>query len=111
VVAVLTGPWSTSLLWALHRDGPLHFGALRRALHGISAKVLTARLRRLEREGVVERVPAARRAAPVHYRLSPRGRALRRVLDDLDRVAKRWEREEEIASEQTRAPLRNAAMR
>ena len=111
VVAVLAGPWSTSLLWALHRDGPLHFGALRRSLHGISAKVLTARLRRLEREGVVERVPGVGRAAPVHYRLSPRGRALRKVLDDLDRVAKRWEREEETRGAAALATLRATAVR
>jgi DNA-binding HxlR family transcriptional regulator len=111
VVAVLAGPWSTSLLWALHRDGPLHFGALRRSLHGISAKVLTERLRRLERAGVVERVPGAGRAAPVHYRLSPRGRALRKVLDDLDRVAKRWEREESARGVEAPATVRAAMVR
>lgn len=97
VVKVLAGPWTTAILWALHREESLHFGALRRSLHGVSAKVLTERLRRLEREGIVERAVGAGRAARVHYRLSPRGRALRRVLDDLDRVAQRWEREERAA--------------
>lgn len=94
VVRILAGPWTTYLLWTLHREGPLHFGALRRSVHGISAKVLTARLRRLEREGLIEREAIPGKPATVRYRLSPRGRGLRRALDALDRVAERWEVED-----------------
>lgn len=95
---ILAGPWTSSILWALHRDGALHFNALRRSLHGISAKVLTQRLRKLEREGLVERTEVPGRRLLVTYRLSRRGRSLRPVLDAMDRVALRWQLEEETAT-------------
>jgi DNA-binding HxlR family transcriptional regulator len=90
VVQLLAGPWTTYILWTLHQEKELHFGALRRSLHGISAKVLTQRLRRLEREGLVERTPLESSTRVVLYRLSRRGRELRRALDALDAVGRRW---------------------
>lgn len=94
VVRLLAGPWTSMILWQLHKNGAMHFGALRRSLHGVSAKVLTQRLRKLEREGLIERTPQPGRRPLVTYQLSQRGRSLRRVLDALDRVALRWQDEE-----------------
>lgn len=61
-------------------DGPARFGELRARLPQISAKVLTERLRALERRGVVTRT--ARPSAPptVEYELTPSGRRLESVL-------------------------------
>jgi len=46
--------WSALAIGAL-AEGPLRFGALQRRLQGISPKVLTATLRRLEDHGLVHR--------------------------------------------------------
>lgn len=90
IVQILAGPWTAHLLRLLQRERTLHFAALRRGTPGISAKVLTQRLRRLEREGLIERRVLGKPRQLVCYRLTARGRSLRRVLDALDRVAASW---------------------
>lgn len=50
----LAGAWTPQILWAL-RDRPKRFGQLRRELDGISAKVLTTRLRELEERDLITR--------------------------------------------------------
>jgi len=52
---ILMGPWTMYLLWTLRQNGPTRFGAIKRKLEGISSKVLTERLRLLEREGLIYR--------------------------------------------------------
>ncbi|MBI0295299.1 helix-turn-helix transcriptional regulator [Streptomyces sp. PRKS01-29] len=69
---LLANKWSALAIGALE-DGPLRFGALQRRLQGISPKVLTQTLRRLEDAGLVERTVYP--AVPLHveYELSPLG--------------------------------------
>lgn len=55
LLRLLMGSWTTYILWHLRQDGPLRFGALRRAIPGISSKILTQRLRMLEEHGIVYR--------------------------------------------------------
>lgn len=51
-IRVISGKWKTRILWLL-REREHHFGELRRALPGVSAKVLTDHLRALEADGIV----------------------------------------------------------
>lgn len=79
----LTGLWKTPILLVLF-DGPKRFADLERELAPISAKVLTQRLKELERAGFVVRLELV--SAPpkvVEYRLAPLGDALRPALDAL----------------------------
>jgi DNA-binding HxlR family transcriptional regulator len=50
----LAGAWTPQILWAL-REKPKRFGELRRELKGVSAKVLTTRLRELEERDLITR--------------------------------------------------------
>jgi DNA-binding HxlR family transcriptional regulator len=70
---VLADKWSALLLGAME-DGPQRFGALKTCLQGISPKVLTAALRRLETNGLVTRTVYP--AVPLHveYELTKLGR-------------------------------------
>jgi DNA-binding HxlR family transcriptional regulator len=61
--------------------GPRRFSDLRRSLTAITPKWLSARLRALEADGVVER--EATGAREVWYRLTPKGQALEPVFDAL----------------------------
>ncbi len=61
--------------------GPRRFSELRRSLTAITPKWLSARLRALEGDGVVEREAASQRE--VWYRLTPKGHALAPVIDAL----------------------------
>jgi DNA-binding HxlR family transcriptional regulator len=67
--------WSMMVLAVLD-DGPARFNAIRRRLEGVTQKALTQSLRRLERNGVVEREVISLSPVAVHYQITPLGRSL-----------------------------------
>ncbi|HEX6335959.1 MAG TPA: helix-turn-helix domain-containing protein [Jiangellaceae bacterium] len=64
--------------------GPLGFAAVERGLPGISRSVLAARLRRLQRDGII------RKQADGRYHLTEAGEALRPVVQSLGDWVARW---------------------
>ena len=101
LLRLLMGPWTTYILWVLSTKGPTRFGALKREVAGISAKVLTQRLRMLERAGVVYRRYEPTIPPQVTYGLTERGQELRQVLDALNHIARRWHEADEAALSKT----------
>jgi DNA-binding HxlR family transcriptional regulator len=77
---VLAGAWTPQVLWYLH-DGPRRFGELKRAIPGVSAKVLTTRLRELEERGVLARRVLPTSPPSIEYRLTDLGAGLEPVLE------------------------------
>ena len=55
ILRMLMGRWTTYIVWVLCADGPTRFGELKRRVAGISAKMLTERLRTLEGAGLIKR--------------------------------------------------------
>jgi DNA-binding HxlR family transcriptional regulator len=91
LLRLLMGPWTTYILWVLRTTNePVRFGELKRRVPGISAKVLTERLRLLESAQVIERRHLATIPPQVSYALAQRGKELNEVLDRLNEVALRW---------------------
>ena len=72
--------WSLDVLNELC-ERPLRFSGLRRAIPAVTQKSLTATLRRLERNGIVERVVLGTRPVAVEYRITPLGKTLRPPVD------------------------------
>ncbi len=97
LLRLLMGPWTTYIIWVLCTNGPTRFGELKRKVPGVSAKVLTERLRMLDEAGVVYRDYAATIPPKVTYGLTPRGAELKAALDDLNGVAQRWQGEDTAA--------------
>jgi len=97
VLRLLMGPWTSYILWVLRNDGPTRFGALKRRVRGVSAKMLTERLRALEQAGVVARDYEPTIPPKVTYRLTPRGEELRPVLEALNALALKWAAEDSAA--------------
>ncbi|MDQ6794466.1 MAG: helix-turn-helix transcriptional regulator [Chloroflexota bacterium] len=71
--------WSLLLVEAM-LDGSQRFGALRETLPGIAPNILTDRLRRLEREGIVHARPYQARPPRMEYALTADGRDLASAL-------------------------------
>ncbi|GAA0481002.1 cinnamoyl ester hydrolase [Paractinoplanes deccanensis] len=69
---LLANKWSALALGALE-DGPRRFGALRDRLDGVSPKVLTATLRRLEEQGLIDRTVYPSVPLHVEYSLTALG--------------------------------------
>jgi len=108
LLRLLMGPWTTYILWVLRSNGPTRFGELKRRVSGVSAKVLSERLRMLVEAGVVHRQFEATIPPQVTYSLTVRGQELREVLDRLNDVAVRWQVADKAAAAAT-APLEHGA--
>ncbi|HXU73043.1 MAG TPA: helix-turn-helix domain-containing protein [Polyangia bacterium] len=67
--------WSIYTI-AMLRDGPQRFSQLKRAIAGISQRMLTLTLRSLERDGLVTRTVHPTVPPSVEYALTPLGRTL-----------------------------------
>jgi len=87
---VLGCKWTLGILRELE-GGARRPSELRRALAGISDKVLTERLRKLERFGLVRREERGTVPPHVTYELSRRGKQLRPILASLRKLSERWE--------------------
>lgn len=73
--------WMSHVVFTLARHGSLRFGALRRHLPpGVSARVLSARLKALEAAGYVERRDLSERVLHVEYSLTASGRTIDAAL-------------------------------
>jgi DNA-binding HxlR family transcriptional regulator len=76
--------WSV-LIVQLLADGPKRFSDLRRAIEGISQRMLTLTLKGLERDGLVTRTVYPTIPLRVEYELTDLGRTLRKPIQALAR--------------------------
>ena len=88
VLARATGKWQFLILLSLD-DGPLRFGALKRAVGDVTQRVLTENLRSMERDGYLSRTVDAGPPLAVTYELTPLGQELAGLLNPLARWAAR----------------------
>ncbi|WP_280723439.1 helix-turn-helix domain-containing protein [Kitasatospora sp. MAA4] len=76
VVDIVFSRWTTPILWTLNAQGRLRFVELQRHIATITPKVLTQRLRQLERDGLVIRTYHPEVPPRVEYEISELGRSL-----------------------------------
>lgn len=108
--------WSV-LIVGLLQQGPLRFSELKRAIEGISQRMLTLTLRGLERDGLVTRTVFPSIPPRVDYALTPLGETLLEPVlalaawagehrEDIQAARDRFDRKERRA--QSAAPARRA---
>lgn len=77
---VVSGKWKGLVLWELHSHGVRRFAELRRALPGVSEKMLTQHLREMEADDLIHRMVYAEVPPKVEYSLKDAGRSLNQAL-------------------------------
>jgi DNA-binding HxlR family transcriptional regulator len=87
-IETIADKWSVVVLYGLSR-GPRRHSELVELIGGISKKMLTQTLRRLERRGLVSRRAYAEVPPRVEYELTPLGRTLIEPIGALTRWAER----------------------
>ena len=102
----ITDKW-TVLLLGLLADGPQRFNALLRQVSGLSQKVLSHTLKRLERDGLVRREAFATVPVTVEYSITPLGAELSGSLKAL--IAWAESNIESVLSAQARYDAEKAA--
>ena len=81
--------WSGSIVREM-LDGPRRFTELRGAIPDISDRMLCARLKGLEQEGLVERRVYAETPVRVEYQLTDKGRGLEKVFAAIGEWGEAW---------------------
>ncbi len=72
-------------------DGPARFTHIQERVDGLSARLLSERLRELETAGIMERRP--RPDGAVEYHLTQKGLALARVVAEIEAWVAGWDRD------------------
>jgi DNA-binding HxlR family transcriptional regulator len=89
-IEALTGKWKTLIVWQLTLHGSVRYGSLKRAIPGITHKMLAQSLRQLEADGLVERRVFDVVPPHVEYKLSADGRRLEPVMRALEQFGARY---------------------
>ena len=76
---VISGKWKPLILYFL-RQGPTRYGELRKAVRGVSDKMLIQHLKEMESDGVVSRTDHHEVPPRVDYNLTPLGHSLSEAL-------------------------------
>ena len=101
VLARIAGKWTALVIHAL-AGGTMRTCELKRAVSGISQKMLTQTLRSLEEDGLVQRKVYPVIPPMVEYSLTPLGRTLRDPLEAVCRWSERHAADLEAAGSRKR---------
>lgn len=82
VLDCIADKWAALVVGLLYR-GTRRFGEMRKAIEGVSQKMLTQTLRSLERDGIVSRRVYATVPPKVEYSLTPLGHSLAGIVEQL----------------------------
>ncbi len=90
LLRIIAGQWTTYILWVIGSNKAIQFNELKRQIIGISAKMLTVRLKALEEEEIINRKVTSNNPPQVFYNLTKKGEDLIGAFEYLDKVAKKW---------------------
>lgn len=79
-MSVIGGRWAPAIIWYLSQE-PRRFSELKDDIQGVSAKVLTTRLKKLEADGVINREVMPTSPPSVEYSLTALGLELKPAIE------------------------------
>ena len=80
---LIAGKWKPLIIFFLLQQGPIRYGELKRAVRGVSDKMLIQQLKELEADDVVKRTDYQKVPPRVDYALTPLGCSLAEALEPL----------------------------
>ena len=87
-LGIIGGAWTPDIIWYLSQH-PRRFSELKDDIQGISAKMLTTRLKKLEANGIVYRKVMPTSPPTVEYGLSKLGQELKPAIEAIVAVGHR----------------------
>ncbi len=82
-IRMVNGKWKMHILFWLWKKGTLRYGELKRALGPVTHKMLSAQLKELERDGLIDRHEYPQVPPKVEYSMTARGLTLMPLLQSL----------------------------
>ena len=86
---LIGGKWSLPIVYVLMKETK-RFKELERSIDGINTRMLVKELKQLEESGIVSREVFAEVPPRVEYSLTPKGRALKNVLVEMQSWGKEF---------------------
>lgn len=80
--------WTGAIVYVLLENGPMRFSEVAQAIPELSDRLLSERMKELEREGIVRRTVCEGTPVKVEYALTEKGRALQPAVQELQRWAR-----------------------
>ena len=77
--SIIGGRWKANIIWKLF-PGKMRYSELRKAIPGVSERILVAQLRELEKDQLVRRIVYAEVPPRVEYELTALGHSLRPMM-------------------------------
>jgi DNA-binding HxlR family transcriptional regulator len=97
-ISIISKRWTGLIIRAL-LSGTCRFNGISSYVPGLSDRLLSERLKELEAEGVVERRVYPETPVRIEYVLTPKGKALRAIVDAVQGWANEWIELEAIGSD------------
>lgn len=107
---LIGGKWKTLILWHLE-EKTLRFSELKRSLPKITQKMLTQQLRELEASGLVKRFIYTQIPPRVEYSLSPAGKSLLPILENMCQWGRNYANASEPINEKNMPTLSDSALK
>lgn len=79
-MSTIGGKWKPIILYLVQK-GCNRFGLLQKAIAGVSKQMLTAQLRELEQDGILDRIIFAEIPPRVEYRITKLGKSLFPIIE------------------------------
>jgi DNA-binding HxlR family transcriptional regulator len=95
-IELIGSRWTGAIIFAL-LTGITRFSDLAQAVPGLSDRMLSERLRELEKEDIVSRLVVPEMPVRVEYHLTEKGRALSSVIESIVVWLEQWSPHEELA--------------
>ncbi|MFA8439910.1 winged helix-turn-helix transcriptional regulator [Pueribacillus sp. YX66] len=90
---ILSKRWNGLIIHQLLQEGPQRFCTIESGI-SISGRLLSQRLKDLEREGIVNREVFPETPVRIEYSLTEKGLALKPVITEIEKWAETWAEED-----------------
>lgn len=91
VVGMIGGKWKLRIIYMLAMHEVLRYGELKRLLSPITHKMLTAQLKELEQDGLINRKEYHQVPPKVEYSMTEMGRGLQPVVKEMYQWIQRYQ--------------------
>lgn len=83
MMKIIGAKWKPAIIYCLVHTGKMRFGDLKRAIPNVTQRILTLRLRELERDGLIKRTVLSHIPPSVEYEMTDLGLEVHPFFRDL----------------------------
>lgn len=83
LMKIIGAKWKPAIIYCLVHNGRMRFGELKRAIPNVTQRILTLRLRELERDGLIKRTVLSNIPPSVEYEMTGLGMEVHPFFRDL----------------------------